>query len=536
MIRDFRSYDGDGDIECDICIAGAGAAGVAMALSLADRRHRVVLLEAGGFDYDEADQDPYVGDNIGRPYHEISTTRLRFLGGSTNHWGGMCSHLDPHDFTKRSWIPYSGWPIDFDDLKAWYEQAHPWMELGDFDYRREIISPEGTNYLPFDGQRLRHKMWHYSRPPTSFGVEHRDRLKNAPSLQVLLHANLVDIELVPSGQEVTGFRIRSLDGKSTVVRANRFVLALGGLENPRMLLSSSSVQANGIGNDRDLVGRFFMEHLNTDAGQVATDRDDWSKSYDSLFQDDRQYRAFLLPSPAEQARRQILGSAVGLGPLFHARERSVAYDSLHRLKMAWLRRSLPDDLSGHIANLITDAMGLKEALEERFDPTVYLYTEAEQAPNPSSRVTLGSKRDALGLRRIQLDWRLSDIDKRTIRELALLIGEEFGRIHRGRVGLPLWLLDDAISDDDPMLGGYHHMGTTRMAADPSTGVVDAHCRVFSTHNLYIAGSSVFTTSGAANPTLTIVALALRLADHLDRSTHEVLRAGTEASMMNDAIP
>lgn len=516
MIRDFRSYDSEDDIRCDICIAGAGAAGIALALSLAKRHHHVVLLEAGGFDYTEETQDPYVGEIVGRPYHEIATTRLRFLGGSTNHWGGMCSPLEPHDFVKRPWVPYSGWPISFDDLKPWYERAHPWVELGPFDYRREAISPDGTTYLPFNEERLRHKMWHYSRPPTSFGVEHRARLEAANSVDLLLNANLVDIELETLSDQIGGFVIQTYQGKKATVRARHFVLALGGLENPRLLLNATSDRAAGIGNERDLVGRFFMEHLNADAGQVATDDDRWASSYNSLFRDDRQYRAFLLSSEREQRQRQILGSAVGLGPLFHARERSVAYESLHKFKMAWLRRRLPDDLSGHIVNLITDAFGLKEALEERFDPTVYLYTEAEQAPNPDSRVSLARDRDALGLRRLRLDWRLSEIDKRSIREIAYLIGRELGRLNRGRVGLPLWLLEENIADDDPMIGGYHHMGTTRMSADASTGVVDADCRVFSTSNLFVAGSSVFTTGGCANPTLTIVAMALRLAEHLDR--------------------
>lgn len=521
MIRDFKSYDGDGDLFCDVCVAGAGAAGVTLALDLASRNHKVILLEAGGFDYTEADQNPYVGENIGRPYHEISTTRLRFLGGSTNHWGGMCSLLEPSDFEKKDWVPYSGWPISFDDVKPWYIEAHPWLELGPFDYERDRISPEGTRYLPFDPSRLRHKMWHYSRPPTHFGMEHRNKLETAENLDVLLHANLVDIKLAESGHDVRCFHIRTLEGKDALVHARAFVLALGGLENPRLLLHSSSQQSNGIGNDHDLVGRFFMEHLNTDAGQVISDEDDWAPSYDSLFRNDRQYRAFLVASPAVQEEQKILGSAIGLGPLFQARERSVAYDSLHRLKMAWLRRRFPDDLGSHITNLITDAVGLKEALEERFDPTVYLYTEAEQAPNPNSRVLLGDQRDALGLRRLQLDWRLSDIDKRSIRDLAFLVGLEIGRMQRGRVGVPRWLLDETPRDDDPILGGYHHMGTTRMADSPAQGVVDANCRVFSTENLFISGSSVFTTGGAANPTLTIVALALRLADHIDRRSNSL---------------
>jgi choline dehydrogenase-like flavoprotein len=358
-------------------------------------------------------------------------------------------------------------------------------------------------------------MWHFSRPPTNFGVEHRAKLDAAKTLEVFLNANLVGLETDDAGSVVRSARIRSLVGKSAKIEARHFVLALGGLENPRFLLNTAVDRATGIGNERDLVGRFFMEHLNADAGQIASDDSNWPDAYDSLFKDSRQYRAYLMPSRAEQSKRQILGSAVGLGPLFHARERSVAYESLHKIKMAWLRRRLPDDLGAHISNLITDANGLKDALKERFDSTIYLYTEAEQAPNPESRVLLGDEKDALGHRRLQLDWRLSDIDKRSIRQLAILVGEEIGRLGKGRVGLPLWLLNDGVADDDPLIGGYHHMGTTRMASDPSLGVVDADCRVFGTSNLFVAGSSVFSTGGAANPTLTIVALALRLADHLD---------------------
>ncbi len=517
MIRDFQNYDGDGDLHGDVCIAGAGAAGISLALALADRNHQIVLLEAGGLDFREEAQDPYVGRIIGRDYHELTTTRLRFLGGATNHWGGMCTHLDPHDFEKRSWVPYSGWPISFEDLRPWYDKAHPWVELGDFDYRRDALVPEGTSFLPLDERRLVHKMWHFSRPPTSFGVEHRKRLETARSLDVLLNANLVDIELAPQGERVIGFTVRGYHGKEIRIRAKHFVLAMGGLENPRLLLCANSSRPRGLGNERDLVGRFFMEHLNADAGQVATDDGQWSNAYDALFRGDRQYRTYLLPSVEQQADQGILGSAIGLGTLTHAREQSVAYESLHKIKMAWLRKRFPDDLGKHISNIITDAVGLKEALEERFDPTIYLYTEAEQAPNPDSRVLLSDERDALGLPRIELDWRLSEIDKRSIRDIALLIGYELGRVNKGRVGLPPWLMEETIADDDPMIGGYHHMGTTRMGTDASRGVVDANCRVFSTPNLFIAGSSVFTTGGAANPTLTIVALALRLADHLDRT-------------------
>jgi choline dehydrogenase-like flavoprotein len=504
MLRDFRLFDGDGPIECDVCIAGAGAAGVTLALTLARERLKVVLLEAGGLDYEAAVQASYEGEIVGRDYHALSDARLRYLGGSTNHWGGMCTPLEPHDFEPRPWVPQSGWPIDFETLAPWYREAHPWLELGAFDYAPEHLLADGSSLLAVDAARLRHKMWHYSRPPTNFGVDYRAELEASP-VDLLLHASLVGIRSEPGGTAITGFEIANLAGRRGEVRARTYVLALGGLETPRLLLHV------GLGNQRDLVGRFFMEHLNVDAGHIVTAGDDgWPASYDALFRGERQYRAFLLGSPAFQAKEAVLGSAACLGPLSAARDQSEGYGSLHELKMAWLRGRMPDHLGRHVWNMVTDPGGLAAAFRERFDPTVFLQTEAEQAPNPASRVTLGDQQDAFGLPRIRLDWRLGEIDKRSIRKLALLIGQ----LGVGRLNLPPWLEDDRVQADDPILGGYHHMGTTRMAVDPSAGVVDADCRLFGTANLYIAGSSVFPTGGCANPTLTIVALTLRLARHI----------------------
>jgi choline dehydrogenase-like flavoprotein len=138
--------------------------------------------------------------------------------------------------------------------------------------------------------------------------------------------------------------------------------------------------------------------------------------------------------------------------------------------------------------------------------------EAEQAPNPRSRVNLHhSKRDQLGLPATQLDWQLSDFDKFSIRRTAELIGIELGRAGLGRVRTDI---DEDLSKFPLVETAWHHMGTTRMSENDRTGVVDSACRVHGLSNLYVAGSSVFPTGGRANPTLTIVALAIRLADHL----------------------
>jgi choline dehydrogenase-like flavoprotein len=141
---------------------------------------------------------------------------------------------------------------------------------------------------------------------------------------------------------------------------------------------------------------------------------------------------------------------------------------------------------------------------------------SETAPNPNSRVMLSEERDALGVPRVKLDWRLTDLDKRTLRKTFEVLGQEIGRTDRGRIQIRDWLLEDDPfgSPNSLAAGGWHHMGTARMHDDPKQGVVDANCTVHGLANLHVAGSAAFTTSGTANPTLTLIALSLRLSDHL----------------------
>lgn len=514
MIRDFASFDAEQPIECDLCIAGAGAAGISMALEFAGQGERVVLLESGGLEFEEATHELSVGRNVGRAYYDLDITRTRVLGGATTHWGGMCTRLDPLDFEKRDWVPYSGWPIAAAALDPYYPSAHQLLGLGEDNYVPAEIAPQGTEFLTFRPDRIRPKMWRYSTPPTNFGEAYRDALAQASNLDVLLHANLVEVETDDASRSVASFRIATLAGRSARVRARLYVLALGALENARLLLNSDRVVAGGVGNQRDLVGRFFMEHIGIIAGSVLSIKDGWHQSYADLFAGDRQVRCGLTASPELQAREGTLNPMAMFGEKAVVRPRSAGYTSLFQIKEQLVHGELPDDLGQHLLNIITDADGVVRGMYERVDPAVYITMEAEQSPNPDSRMLLGSERDQLGLRRAHLDWRLSALDKRSARRLVELIGQELARLDVGRVQMEEWLAEDDTLWSDEIGGHYHHMGTTRMASDPSQGVVDANCRVFGVANLYLAGSSVFTTGGCANPTLNLVALALRLAEHI----------------------
>jgi choline dehydrogenase-like flavoprotein len=532
VIIDFRDVAPDTEIASDVCILGAGAAGITLACSLSRAGRDVVLIESGGFQMDTPTQDLYAGTSIGQHYPYPGTfCRVRYFGGSTNWWNGLCGPLDPQDFEVRPWIPYSGWPIGRSDLDPYYVRAHEWAELGPFAYDTADWTTGERRFHALLPSKLTHCFWQFS-PPTRFGQVYRDELAAAENVRVYLFANAVDIELESGARAVRRVHLRTLTGGRGTVRARRVVLALGGIENPRLLLSSDGVQGTGVGNGRDLVGRFFMEHPHARCAHVLP-RDPEALVFPAFvggrnaddpivtdfYQDGVHVRAGLTSSPLAQRREGILNAAIGM----RMEDRFTGFDALRSVTDDLRHRRWPDSFARNVWLMIREfgetARGVRSRLARRqYRPPrgITLFSMLEQAPNPDSRITLDRERDALGMRRVKLDWQLSPMEKRTLRRTLMLVGEEVGRLGLGRLRLFDWLQegDDADWPSGILYGGCHHMGTTRMATDPSRGVVDAHCRVHGISNLYIAGSSVFPTVGFMNPTLTIVALALRLADHL----------------------
>jgi len=286
----------------------------------------------------------------------------------------------------------------------------------------------------------------------------------------------------------------SLKGNRFRVRAKAFVLAAGGIENVRLLMQSRSVHGEGIGNDHDLLGRFFMEHPHLHVGFVTFTRPGGSlEMYRQHSQDPilgHESLGVLCPSPDLQRRERILNLSVQLYPA--PRER--LSDFVRGVGRMAARTDAGFASTGAAGDLVS----------------ANLYARVEPSPHPDSRVTLGSDRDALGMQRVKLDWRLPATDSDSLRRSLVAFGRELGRAGRGRLFVRL-------TEARPWpgaSGGDHHMGTTRMASEPAGGVVDPDCAIHGMDNLYVAGSSVYPTAGFANPTLTIVALALRLADHL----------------------
>jgi choline dehydrogenase-like flavoprotein len=526
MYLDAREIDSGTVLRADLCIVGAGAAGITIARELSGRGHDVLLLESGGFDSDDATTELNEGAIVGTPLDPVNPlpleqTRLRFFGGTTNHWAGFCRPLDPVDFERRDHIPRSGWPFGREALEPYYERAAPVVGIGrnEFDWRWWDAEYGAGEAVLRDGD------WRTEISQVSqrrvFGPRYREELGAARDIRVVLWANATDLVLADDASRLVRVECATLSGRRFQVEARAYVLAAGGIEVARILLASSTgIRPAGVGNEHDLVGRHFMEHFNVlaGAGALALRRDGWK-----LYEEGHLYPAGLDGEP--DADVGLFGRLV---PSAELQKR----EGLLSIEIAPLPTtvSFVETLAGdRWAGVASSDMQVLAGLTTGHRADVLFQTSAlcEQAPNPASRVLLTRERDALGMPRVALDWRQTRLDRESIVRGLALAARELGSQGIGRMqvamvsgGEPFVVHSadaDAPGDLDFEFGsGFHHMGTARMHADPRHGVVDPNCRVHSVGNLYVAGSAVFPTSGSSPPTFTLTALALRLADHLRR--------------------
>jgi choline dehydrogenase-like flavoprotein len=546
MLLESKDLADGHEFRADVAIVGAGAAGIAMALELMESKLSILLLESGGAKEEAATQDLYAGSVADARLHSQPVRyRQRRLGGSTTIWGGRCMPFDPIDFEVQEGVPGSGWPISRADLDPFYPKANALCEAGEFAYTTEEAF--GSKELPivkgfaspdFTSNRLERFSC-----PTDFAARYQHKLRAAANVQVLLHANLTQVVLDESGTRVIRLNLKTLDGKKLTARAQRYVLATGGIETARLLLANRDRQPQGLGNDHDVVGRYYMCHVAGVIGAIQFTRptEDVFRGYrispDGIYCRQR----FAITESAQ--RREKIGNFVAR--LHHPRitdprHRSAVLSLLYLAKplipFEYQQRLHGTDASSmgewmrHVANVAGgpfEAAGFAlhmlrdRKLATRKFPSIIINSKAnlysidfhaEQYPNPSSRVLLTESLDALGMPRIQIDWRYLPQDVYTVSRSLELLGRDFEQSGIGKLNYDPELVETEIT----RYGAYggHHIGTARMGKDPRSSVVDASCRVHSLQNLFVAGSAVFTTSSQANPTLTIVALALRLAAHL----------------------
>lgn len=520
MIEDLRNAEDGTTFECDLCIVGAGAAGISIATQFIGRPQSVLVLESGGFEFEEATQALNAFENAGLP--RIRDTRYRYFGGTTNVWDGRCAPLSKGDFAVRPWVPHSGWPLTPADLQPFSAAAHAACGLRTTEYGAPLAASLRASLPPLDSSKVVPHFWQFSPDgPYRFGLAHRAALAAASNVRVLLHANATNLQTAPNGAAVDSVDVRTLEGVTGRVRARFVVLCCGGIENARLLLLSDRVTGGGLGNGRDLVGRFLMDHPRRVCAEILP-RDAYAfQDTFSTYRSQTGARALLGVelAPALQAEQGLLGCG---GLFYYANDERSGTLALSRLLGGTEPRHQPSALAQDIWRVMADLDEVVINVRRRVlrpgrdvfirPRTVTMLCDVEQAPNPESRVTLSRERDALGCNVARVDWRVSDQEHRTMRALTVAVGQEFGRLNMARARLGDWLTEPAGAAT--YHEAHHHMGTTRMAASPSEGVVSPEARVFGIDNLYVAGSSVFPTSGHVNPTLTILMLSLRLADLL----------------------
>ena len=482
----------------DVCVVGSGPAGVTLARRLAGHGLEVALMEAGGLEIAAESQELYVGELVGRDYHPTDAARLRYFGGTSNHWEGRCRPLDPHDFTPWPHHRLSGWPIGRAELDPYAAEADEILDLAPID----TVPDRPVEAAEADSAAIRFRF----SPPTRFNAKYRAEIAGSDRIRLVLNANLVDVRLNDARTLATEAVFRSYrpEDPGFRVQARGVALCLGGMENPRALLNMTGQVPAGIGNAHDLVGRFFQEHPAFRVGEV-------------LFQGDVPPTRGYAPTPGLMARTE----ALNFNLLLFTRAKRFVDEALRSIACSGdFMERLAERVLGRPVSCGTGGLGRYFAARRSEDfATGLIGLIIEQELDPASRVRLGEERDRFGLRRLALDWRMSALDFHTMRTAVAEIGRYLARQRIGRVKVADWLLEEPpvtppVGSKGSEVALFHHLCTTRMSADPRSGVVDRDCRVHGIENLYIGGSSVFATGGHANPTYTIVQLALRLGDHL----------------------
>ena len=480
----------------DIAVIGGGPAGISLALALADSRLDVVLLESGGLRFDPKIQNMYRGDQEGVSYVALDGGRLRYLGGSTNHWGGWCRPLDGIDFEARDWFAHSGWPFALSEIQPYFARAQALCEAGPWLYDdADGAATDQGRALPLARGGVYTSWFQFSKTrgdvlPTHFGTRYEQDLRRAAHVSPYVHANVTALALAPDAGRIDRLEARTLSGNRFTVRPHIVVLAAGAMENARLLLASSDVMAAGVGNQNDLVGRFFADHP-------------IPRNTATLVLFDGQLPAIYGGANVTLANGAILRAALSPRPEF-MRKHGVAGS------LTTIEDPAALDETGTAA-VITAAEAL--GVDARNAKAFSLGCGLELTPDPERRLTLTGERDALGLPRLKLAMRVADADFANYRLTLVELGRQLLAAKTGMLRLNLKSRQEWLAGMD---WGNHHLGTTRMSADPKSGVVDADSKVHGIANLYVAGSSVFPTYGSSNPTLNLVALTLRLADHLKK--------------------
>lgn len=575
-IADLASTPAEPDLHADLVIIGGGPAGLSIARELAGSNLDVIVLESGAEEQDErfsglnavkADGTAWTDAQIDRrtAFHGDSPAlwshedqpygvRCRALGGSTHAWAGKSAAFDAMDFRARPWVANSGWPLRGDEVSPFVDRAADMLNLGPNRNGAEFWEEAGYDAPTpaLDHETLEPYFWQFARsridPLDILRAGAEFTREAADNVQVFTNATVVRVNVNASGRTFESLDVATLEGGRRRVRARACVLAASAIENPRLLLASNVVQSKGLGNDHDVVGRYLIDHPSAVIGHFDREHINTVEKrfgFYGLRRDGRahMYMHGLALSPAAQEDGGLTNAGLFMMP---ERAHDDPWDALKRL----LQRNTDEPLTD-IASVLKSpglmALGLgRKALESALSPSWFtgavvnaiiertpnmavrefqtrgvphkltrmeVAGVAEQPPEPENRITLSDAVDVHGVPLADVVWRVGEQPRRTLAALGHAMARTFKDAGLPDPVLEPWIVEDRL-DDAVIIDMAHSMGTTRMADDPKRGVVDASLQVHGVNGLYIAGSSVFPTGGHANPTLMIIAMSIRLAEHL----------------------
>lgn len=549
MFIDGRQIASGSTLETDVCIIGGGPAGIAIARELLGTTISVILVESGGWRPNKLTQSLNAAELAPDSRHPPPEMyRERRFGGSSTIWGGRCVPLTRSDFESRSHVADSGWPISCDELFPFYSRALTHCEAGEFAFDPSCLKASGPIIEGLASTEITVGLERFS-PPTDFGRRFKSDLIGSPMHRILLESTCIRLLSSDSSRSVEAVECSTLSGNNFRIYAKYIVVAAGGLESVRLLAASNGKFSAGLANSSGALGRYYMSHLEGTLGrlQVAAGRRvawNFERTRDGIYakhhirlSDDVQRRLQLRnmifrlhhANPMDPQHGDPVLSLMYIAkrfilPEYRRKITTVELESLDRLPKGSAL------VAHHVSNIAKNPWPLIKFLSSwvykrhacyRRIPYVALYSKygaypldynAEQTPLYDSRISLTHDKDRFGVPKLRIDWRVCPEDMASIaasyRQMrSILAGTNVAEVVYD---------DDALNESvkQTIAVGGHHIGTARMSDDPKRGVVNPQCRTHDVENLYIAGSAVFPTSGSANPTLTIVALAIRIADQL----------------------
>jgi hypothetical protein len=521
-----------------LCIVGAGAAGISLACELDGCGFDVLLLEAGGVASRVAD---FYEGSATAPHPDPRQFRRVGFGGTTTVWGGRCIPFDPIDFERRDHVANTGWPIAYEEVARFYPAAMQYCDAGRLDFLAETSLPGAGPVIPgFYGDDVvdAAHIERYSLP-TDFGKRYWDRLHKSKNVTVVLGLRCLKLNRASGQDLIESAEFIDDSGHRRTIQAAVFVLATGGIEVPRLLLASDS-NGTGFGNLGECLGRFYMCHFENTCGRIVPRKEPvafrFERTSDGIY-----CRRQIRFTPQAQRDHHLLNTVFRLHfPSYaDASHGSSVMSAIYLAKSTLLPEyrtilqqgpaAIRSPPMQHVGNVLRDLPGLTGFVGEwlfrillakrklpytlvpNADGSFPLEFNAEQTPDPSNRITLQQDRDRHGVPRVHIAWRLGNDDAQAALRAFHLLRESFNRCGAAQLLFDEEIIAGEIARSIPL---GHHVGTARMASTPSTGVVDGNCAVFGLPNLFVASSAVFPTCSYANPTVTIVALALRLSQHL----------------------